>query len=136
MFMDEEISQMGGKTYADEAHKNGEKHIFALESDRGATKPMGFSINASDSVLKKLQSYKPLFKPYGIEQFKRGGGGVDINPLKRFNTALAGYVPDPAHYFNWHHSANDTFEQVDFHEFQSGSAAIASLIYLVDRQGI
>ncbi len=136
MFMDEEVSQMGGETYAEEARGNGEEHVFALESDRGATKPLGFSINAADSVLKKLQSYRPLFEPYGIKQFEKGGGGVDINPLKRFNTVLVGYVPDPTHYFDWHHSGNDTFDQVDFREFQSGSAAIASLIYLVDRHGI
>lgn len=136
MFMDEEVSQMGGETYANEAERLGEKHVFALESDRGATQPLGFSIDASDSVFQKLQSFKPFFEPYNITQFKKGGGGVDIGPLKRFNTPLAGYVPDPENYFNWHHSGNDTFDQIDFTEFQSGSAAIASLIYLVDKHGL
>ena len=136
MFMDEEISQMGGKTYAEEAKKKGEKHIFALESDRGATKPLGFSIDAADTVLSKIQTFKTLFEPYGLKQFKKGGGGVDIGPLKQFKTPLVGYVPDPTNYFNWHHSGNDTFEQINFNEFQSGSASIASLIYLIDKYGI
>ncbi len=35
MYMDEEISQGGGKTYAREAKRKGEKHILAIESDRG-----------------------------------------------------------------------------------------------------
>jgi carboxypeptidase Q len=35
-------------------------------------------------------------------------------------------------YFSFHHSANDTFEQVNIRELQMGSAAIASLIYLID----
>ncbi|MFP4449162.1 MAG: M20/M25/M40 family metallo-hydrolase [Bacteroidales bacterium] len=136
MFMDEEISQMGGEIYAEEAKRKGETHIFALESDRGATKPLGFSIDASDSIRAKLQNFKPLLKPYGIEEFKQGGGGVDIGPLKEFNTPLVGFVTDSENYFDWHHSPNDTFDKIDFEDFQSGSAAITSLIYLVDRYGL
>lgn len=136
MFMDEEISQMGGKTYARQAKINGEQHILALESDRGATTPLGFSISAQEEILEAFNTYKPLFKPYNIQEFKKGGGGVDINPLKQFNTVLVGYVPDPTHYFNWHHSGNDTFDQIDFKEFQSGSAAIASFIYLADKYNV
>lgn len=136
MFMDEEISQMGGKVYAEEAKRKGEKHIFALESDRGATKPLGFSIDATDSIRAKLQDFKPLLEPYGIKEFKRGGGGVDIGPLKEFNTPLVGFVPESENYFNWHHSSKDTFDKIDFDDFQSGSAAITSLIYLVNRYGL
>ena len=38
-------------------------------------------------------------------------------------------------YFAYHHSANDTFEQVNIRELQLGSAAIASLVYLIDHFG-
>ncbi|MFO8235536.1 MAG: M20/M25/M40 family metallo-hydrolase [Bacteroidales bacterium] len=55
MFMDEEISQKGGETYAEEARKKDEKHMFALESDRGATKSLGFSIDANDSIIEKIK---------------------------------------------------------------------------------
>lgn len=64
------------------------------------------------------------------------GSGVDIGPLKEFNTPLVGFVTDSENYFDWHHSPNDTFDKIDFEDFQSGSAAITSLIYLVDRYGL
>ncbi|NQU80884.1 MAG: peptidase M28 family protein, partial [Bacteroidetes bacterium] len=45
---------------------------------------------------------------------------------------LISYIPDTQRYFDYHHSANDSFETVNHRELQLGSAAIASLIYLID----
>jgi len=136
MYMDEEISQSGGKTYASEAKRKEEKHLFAIESDRGVTKPLGFSIDANDKVLEKIKLWNPLFAPYDITVFKKGGGGVDIGPLKQHGTPLAGLLTDPTHYFDWHHSANDTFDHINREEMQKGAAAMAALIYLVDKYGL
>ena len=41
MFMNEEMSSTGGKTYAAEAKRKGEIHFAALESDRGVMSPAG-----------------------------------------------------------------------------------------------
>ena len=133
MFMNEEMTSTGGVVYADEAEKNGEIHYAALESDRGVMSPLGFGFgNAGDERLEKLFRLEEYFKPYGIRYFARGGGGSDISPLRRFNTLQIGYIPDTQKYFWFHHSANDTFEQVNIREMQLGSAANASLIYLID----
>jgi hypothetical protein len=95
--------------------------------------PLGFGFgNATDERLEKLFALEKYFRPYGIRYFARGGGGSDISPLIRFNTLQIGYMPDTQRYFWFHHSANDTFEQVNIREMQLGSAAIASLIYLID----
>lgn len=133
MFMNEEMTSTGGQVYAGEAEKNGEKHYAALESDRGVMSPLGFGFgNASDERLEKLFKLEEAFRPYNIRYFARGGGGSDIAPLARFNTLQIGYIPDTQRYFWFHHSANDTFEQVNIREMQLGSAAIASLLYLID----
>ena len=133
MFMNEEMTSTGGQVYADEAEKNGEIHYAALESDRGVMSPLGFGFgNATGERLEKLFELEKYFSPYGIRYFARGGGGSDISPLIRFNTLQIGYMPDTQRYFWFHHSANDTFEQVNIREMQLGSAAIASLIYLID----
>ena len=82
--------------------------------------------------LEKLQALAKYFAPYNIRDFDRGGGGSDISPLKELGALQIGYMPDTQRYFSYHHSANDTFEQVNIRELQMGSAAIASLIYLID----
>jgi carboxypeptidase Q len=132
MFMNEEMSGTGGRRYAEEAEKMGEKHYAALESDRGVTSPRGFTFDADSGRLEKLQSLSSYFLPFNIRDFDRGGGGSDISPLKRLGALQIGYIPDTQRYFYYHHSANDTFEQVNIRELQMGSAAIASLVYLVD----
>lgn len=132
MFMNEEISGTGGKTYAAEAKRKGEIHYAALESDRGVMSPRGFVFDADSAKLQTLQKLASWFVPYNIRDFEKGGGGSDIGPLKALGALQIGYVPDPQKYFWYHHSANDTFAQVNIRELQMGSAAIASLIYLID----
>jgi hypothetical protein len=132
MFMNEEMTSTGGKVYALEAEKNGEKHYAALESDRGVTSPVGFTFSATGERLAALKELEQFFRPYNIYYFERGGGGSDIAPLGALGTMQIGYIPDTQRYFWYHHSANDTFEQVNLREMQLGSAAITSLIYLVD----
>ncbi|MBA4322487.1 MAG: peptidase M28 family protein [Odoribacter sp.] len=132
MFMNEEMTGTGGRIYADEAKRKGEIHYAALESDRGVMSPRGFGFDAEGERLEKLVALSSFFVPYNIRDFDRGGGGSDISPLKPQGTLLIGSIPDTQRYFYYHHSANDTFEQVNFREFQMGSAASASLIYLID----
>jgi len=135
MFMDEEVAQRGGQKYAEIVGLKNENHYFALESDRGAFVPRGFSFSAKGERFRNLLAFKKYFLPYRINQFMKGGGGVDIGPLRKYGVPLASIVPDDQRYFDCHHSPNDTFEQVNFRELQMGSAAIASLIYLVDKYG-
>ena len=132
MFMNEEISSTGGRAYADEAKRKGEIHYAALESDRGVMSPRGFCFDAEGPKLAKLQSLAKYFAPFNIRDFDTGGGGSDIAPLKELGALQIGYIPDVQRYFSYHHSANDTFEQVNIRELQLGSAAIASLVYLID----
>lgn len=132
MFMDEEMGQTGGKKYAELAKVNNEKHYTALEADRGAFTPQGFGFGTQGERLEKMIALKKYFLPYGITEFKKGGGGADIGPLRQFGIPLISYIPDSQRYFYYHHSPKDTFEQVNPRELQMGSAAIAALIYLID----
>lgn len=133
MFMNEEVDQRGSKEYANQAKLKNENHYFALEADRGAFMPKGFGISAPDERLDKILALKKYFEPYGITDIVKGGGGVDIDPLAQLGTPLSSYIPEMQRYFDVHHSGFDTFEQVNFREFQMGSAAIASFIYLIDK---
>ena len=46
---------------------------------------------------------------------------------------LIGLIVDSQQYFDYHHSANDVFENVNRREMQLGSASLAGLIYLIDK---
>ncbi len=133
-FMNEENGNMGGKSYAKWVKEKKETHLAALESDRGGFTPRGFGCDASDSIFTKFQALAPLFEPYDLHLWERGGGGVDIGPLKEKFTdiALFGFVPDGQRYFDVHHAESDVFETVNKRELELGAAAIASLVFLMD----
>ncbi len=134
--MNEENGLRGGNKYAEEARAKGERHVFALESDAGGFTPRGFSFDIDDANFKQVKSWEPLFKPYYIHYFEKGGSGADIGPLKNPGTVLAGLRPDSQRYFDYHHAANDTFDAVNKRELELGAATMASLIYLFDKYGV
>lgn len=136
LFMNEENGLRGGNKYAEVAEDKKEHHIFALESDSGGFTPRGFSFEADDAQFAQIESWKPLFEPYLIHYFARGGSGADIGPLKKGDIVLAGLRPDSQRYFDHHHAATDTFEHVNKRELELGAATMTSLIYLVDKYGM
>ena len=136
MYMNEENGNRGGKHYAEMVKKSGEKHLFALESDRGGFTPRGFSIDGTKLQLEYLQSFKKLFEPYQIHLFNKGYSGVDIGPLKNGKLCLVGLVPDSQRYFDYHHSKADVFENVHKRELELGASAISSIVYLIDKYGL
>ena len=136
MFMNEENGLRGGRKYAELAKENKENHIAAMESDRGGFLPIGFGISGTSAQQEKLLSWAPLFKPYNIFQFKKGGGGADISPLRTQDVPTIGYIPDSQRYFKYHHTGIDNFEAVNQRELELGAAAMASVIYLIDKYGL
>ena len=135
LFMNEENGLRGGTKYADEAKRKGENHVFALESDSGGFTPRGFSFDCSDANFNQVLSWKPLFKPYLIHYFEKGGSGADVGPLKSDSNVLAGLRPDSQRYFDHHHAANDTFDAVNKRELELGAATMTALVYLFDKYG-
>ena len=136
LFMNEENGLRGGRKYAEMAALKGETHIFALESDAGGFTPRGFNFDLPDYEFKQVQSWEPLFKPYLIHYFEKGGSGADIGPLKTKTNVLAGLRPDSQRYFDHHHAATDTFDAVNKRELELGAATLTSLIYLYDTYGL
>jgi hypothetical protein len=135
LFMNEENGSRGGLKYAEEAAKKKERHLFALESDAGGFSPRGFSFECSDADFSRIERWKPLFEPYLIHYFKRGGAGADIEHLKNEMIVLAGLLPDSQRYFDHHHAANDTFEYVNKRELELGAGTMTALVYLLDKYG-
>jgi len=136
MFMNEENGLRGGLKYAELAEKNREKHIAAIESDRGGFVPRGFTVPTDATAKAKVRSWKSLLEPYGLSDFSAEGGGADIGPLANQGVALLGFLPDSQRYFNYHHTAEDTIEKVDKRELEQGAAAMAAMVYLIDQYGL
>ncbi|MEM9545387.1 MAG: M28 family peptidase [Bacteroidota bacterium] len=139
MFMNEENGLAGGREYARVSNENNEFHLAALESDAGGFVPRGFSFDGHKDILKpyyaKVSEWLPLLESYGL-YFTTGGSGADIGPLKDQKGLLIGLRPDSQRYFDYHHTEIDQMDAVNKRELELGAAAMASLIYLIDKYGL
>jgi carboxypeptidase Q len=134
-FMNEENGMKGGLEYAAQALSKGEKHVAALESDRGGFAPRGIEMQANEENTSFSLKFKPLFVPYMVHNLQAGYGGVDISPLRAQGAGLYGYMPDPQRYFDYHHAATDVFEAVNKRELELGAWVMAAWVYLLSEYG-
>lgn len=135
-FMNEENGGRGGKKYAEMAKLKNEKHIAAIESDAGGFSPRGFSSDVTPQVKAKIKSWRPLFEPYGVYNFDRDGSGSDVEPLGLTGVPCMELMPDSQRYFDYHHTAVDTFDAVNKRELELGGAAMAAMVWMISQYGL
>lgn len=135
LFMNEENGNFGGKYYAELASENKEEHICAIESDRGGFLPIGFDIQGTPEQVKMVQQFKELLFDFELYKFEPGYSGVDIRPLLQHYPEMLqlGMVINSQEYFDYHHAETDVFESVNKRELELGAAAMATIIYLMDK---
>lgn len=137
LFMNEENGNKGGWAYEDSAKAKNELHILAIESDAGGFSPRGIGLEMSEPKKEQIRKYATLFLPYNVYDFTHEEGGVDISPIHhKMDVPAAGLMPDSQRYFDYHHTANDVFENVNHRELKLGAVTMAQLIYLVCEHGL
>jgi len=130
LFMNEENGLRGGRAYFAK-HKN-EKHVAAIESDAGGAAPSGFTTTLKGDELAALESRTRALAPLGAHRFETTPEtGADTQFLVESGVPGFGLVPDPLHYFDYHHTPADTLDKVDRNELAQDAAAIAALAYVL-----
>lgn len=124
LFMNEEMGLSGARAYA-EAHA-GElaKHVAALEVDSGDGRPAGFGVvgAAGVALLKKLVA--PLAAVGAANVVEAREAGADLMPMGG-KVAQLSIDQDLTEYFDWHHTAADTFDKLDPMDMALNVAAVA-----------
>ena len=130
-YMNEENGLVGGTEYAREQEPNIAKHFAAIESDLGASHPIGILYTGSPGIGAVLNPVSAILRDQGaaVIQFQPGGVGADIGPLtQRGVPSFAPYF-DTRTYFNYHHTAADTFDKVEPKALAESGSVMAVLAY-------
>lgn len=135
LFINEENGSRGAIVYSAFADSSHQKTIAAMESDAGSGSPRAFSIDSDSLTIAKIKTWLPILNQTGILQVRKGGSGADVGHIKSAKARI-GYSPEGQRYFDYHHSDNDQFSIIHPREFELGSAAMATLIYMIDREGL
>jgi hypothetical protein len=130
LYMNEENGLRGGRAYL-EAHRDAlGRHVAAIESDSGGTRPVAFTALTGEGgmdVLEGIVSLLAAVAPLAVEP--GGHGGADISPLRAGGVPLLGLRQDTTHYLDWHHTAADTLDKVDPGDLARNTAALAVMAY-------
>ena len=76
-----------------------------------------------------------MLADFSLYKFNKGYSGTDIGPLKKEfpDMMQLGLAVNSQEYFNFHHSEADVFENINKRELNLGVAAMATMIYLMDK---
>lgn len=130
LFMNEENGLNGGRAYF-AAHRN-EKHIAAIETDAGAAAPTGFNTTLKGPALEDVVAKTKVLDRVGAHRFETTAEtGADTSFLIESGVTGFGLVPDPLHYFDYHHTPADTLDKVDAKELAQDTAAVAALAWTI-----
>jgi carboxypeptidase Q len=132
LFSNEENGLAGGKSYSADHEAELPRHVAALEADLGSGRPIGFSWNAGLSAEALVREIAELLEPLGAGEVQAtaNAGGADISRLVLAGVPLFGVRQDASRYFDWHHSANDTFDKIEPESLDRMTAAVAAFAYV------
>ena len=110
----------------------------AIETDSGAFTPRGFGVEGPPEMVARVRSWLEYFNTNStVHYVESGGGGPGIWALNELlGTPTLDLRTDTQRYLDFHHSDNDTFDKINRRELELGTAAMASLIYLIDKNGL
>lgn len=130
-YMNEENGLVGGTEYAKAEGPNIQKHFAAIESDLGASRPLGYLFTGKPEAVSMLEPVSSILlsQGAGLSQIQPGGVAADIGPLTE--KGVPSFAPwfDTRTYFNYHHTAADTFDKVDPEDLARVGSLMAVLAY-------
>ncbi|HEX6084411.1 MAG TPA: M20/M25/M40 family metallo-hydrolase [Thermoanaerobaculia bacterium] len=134
LFMNEENGLRGGRAYFAGAAKREElhRHVAAIETDAGAAPPTGFITTYEGNSLAAIERRARVLQRIAPMKFTSSKHtGADTSPLIDAGVPGFGLVPEPRHYFDYHHSAADTLDKVDPKALAQNTAAVAALAWIL-----
>ena len=131
LWTNEENGSRGSRAYRDMHMDELDKHIVAIESDAGVFAPKGFGFTGSKEAKRIIESIHELLKPIKANEVTDWGRAADVATLNDEGIPVMSLNVESSKYFWYHHTAADTFDKVDFHEFNKCIAAMAIMAFVI-----
>ena len=129
-WMDEEQGSDGAQTYVKEHAAEIANHVGALESDLGAGHPDGITFTGKPELEQWLRPAARVLQPIGAATLEHSEeAGEDISFIN--SKGVPGFTPtqDSRFYFNYHHTAADTFDKINERELNENAAVMTVVSY-------
>jgi hypothetical protein len=130
LFANEENGLRGADAYA-EAHKGElKRHVLGLEADAGDGKATGLTYLGGAGLAAALGPIADELKPLGVSAPTAADHyGIDLRPLRQAGVPMVHVQQDGTYYFDWHHSADDTYDKIRPDHLAHAAAAYATVAF-------
>ena len=129
-WMSEEEGSEGAAAYVKDHAAEFGNHVAAIESDLGADHPTGIYYSGNPDLGRWLRPVAHVLDANGAGQLVAAPEtGEDISGLTQKGVPSFAPVQDSRFYFNYHHTAADTFDKVDEKHLNENAAIMAVLAY-------
>ncbi|MDZ7629265.1 MAG: M20/M25/M40 family metallo-hydrolase [Parvularculaceae bacterium] len=127
----EEVGIHGGKAYAERHKDDLTRHVLAAESDFGAGRVWQLRTHFGAGREAYAKDLADALRPLGVGPGGAGAfGGADVGSLRAAGVPVLDLAQDGSDYFDFHHTANDTFDKIDPEALKQNVAAWAVMLYL------
>jgi carboxypeptidase Q len=129
-WINEEMGLDGSLSYAAAHAADLAKHVAAIESDLGAGHPGGITYVGKPELGEWLRPLIAVLDPIGATMLTNAAeAGSDIAPLADAHVPAFTPTVDTRTYFDYHHTAADTFDKIVPRELNENAAVLAVLAY-------
>ena len=133
LWTNEENGTAGAREYL-RRHRD-EKHVAGIESDSGAYRPKGISVDMEDDrqeivAVERMTEALSLLRPMGAHRVTPGFSATDVGFLKEVGAVCMGLDVDGRLYFNQHHTWADTVDKVDPRDLTDCTIVMAIAAYI------
>jgi carboxypeptidase Q len=139
LFGSEEVAQptppggaFGGHSYVTNHRAELPNHVLAGESDFGTDRVYSFALPSAVAQSEFAKTLLRVLTPIGVLASERPPEdvGADVGPSVEAGVPGFQLSQDGMHYFDIHHTADDTLDKVDREQLDQNVAAWAALVWL------
>jgi carboxypeptidase Q len=129
-WMNEENGGAGGRAYARDHASELDNHVAAIEIDYGDGRPLGLNVAGPDERIAKISELlHAIGDPIGGVVRVSDSPGADLEAINQKGVPAISPLQDARHYFDYHHTAADTFDNVRIDEMRRETEVIGPLVY-------
>ena len=131
-FANEEMGLWGSRAYAQKHAGEVAKFQLGTDSDFGAGRIWRMSASVKPEARGAIAQIASVLAPLGVayDASRPGGGGSDLSQMHARGMAALSLTQDGTHYFDWHHTANDTLDKIDPADLAQNVAVYAAWVYM------
>ncbi len=134
-WMNEENGTAGGRAYADDYKSELPNHVAAIELDYGDGRPLGLKVHASNERMAPLSAVlHAIGDPVGGVVSVDASPATDLTAMNQAGVPAIAPLQDTRHYFDYHHTAADTFDKVRRDELRQNLEIVSALVYALAQE--